>query len=198
VSAPTRTSSYRRLSAHLRLPSSWMPPGFGRTGHSPHRTVHATLTAHGSPGVSLPHGGLLYRLGHQVPVPRLPLEGFARDAPHCCGSYVLLNVNSLAPFPLWLAFPTSEYYGASEAPDKGLRSPRALACRSPSDPFGSFPCSRSWTPATSDRWRLPTIPSAYGGSPPRCRVTQVNLPLPFPPQWSKGGTASTPNAVAVL
>ena len=95
--------------------------------HPPHRTVHATLTAHGSPGVSLPHGGLLYRLSHQVPAPRLPLYGFARDSPHCCGSCVRLNVNSLAPFPLWWAFPTSEDYGATAAPDPGVWPLRAVA-----------------------------------------------------------------------
>src|SRR6266542_2158775 len=54
--------------------------------------------------------------------------------------------------------------------------------RPPCHPFGSSPCSRSWTPPTSDRWRFPTIPSASCGSPPRCRVTQVHLRLPFPPQ----------------
>ena len=50
--------------------------------------IHAPrgAQASGSPGVSLPHGGLLYRLGHQVPVPRLPLDGFARASPHSCGS----------------------------------------------------------------------------------------------------------------
>jgi hypothetical protein len=35
-------------------------------------------------------------------------------------------VDSLAPFPMWLAFPTSEYYGVSEALDSRLLVVRTL------------------------------------------------------------------------
>ena len=52
----------------------------------------------------------------------------------------------------------------------------------PSPPVGSFPCSRSWTPATSGRWRLPAIPSALCGSPTRSRIGRLSgsglFPLP--------------------
>jgi hypothetical protein len=78
----------------------------------------------------------------------------------------------------------------------------AATSRSPWHPFGSFPCSRSWTPATSGRWRLPDIPSALCGSPTRHRVTQVDLWRPFPPPCKSGSTASSVrgprNALAVL
>ena len=39
LSAPTRPSSSQRFSVNLWLPSPWIAPSFGRTDHSPHRTV---------------------------------------------------------------------------------------------------------------------------------------------------------------
>src|SRR3989442_4630270 len=39
LSAPTRPSSSQRFALHLWLPSPWIAPSFGRTDHSPHRTV---------------------------------------------------------------------------------------------------------------------------------------------------------------
>src|SRR2546430_2150989 len=48
MSAPTRPSSSQRFALNLWLPSSWIAPSFGRTDHSPLRTVRATFMAHGS------------------------------------------------------------------------------------------------------------------------------------------------------
>src|SRR5712671_1841093 len=42
MSAPTRPSSSQRFALNLWLPSPWIAPSFGRTDHSPLRTVRAT------------------------------------------------------------------------------------------------------------------------------------------------------------
>jgi hypothetical protein len=52
--------------------------------------------------------------------------------------------------------------------------------RSPSHPVGSFPCSRSWTPATPRRGRLPDLPSALCGSPTCARIGRPAEHLLFP------------------
>jgi hypothetical protein len=43
------------------------------------------------------------------------LTGDTRTSPDDLQLFVNPNVNPLAPFPMWLAFPTSEYYGTSDA-----------------------------------------------------------------------------------
>jgi hypothetical protein len=58
--------------------------------------------------------------------------------------------------------------------------------RSPSHPVGSFPCSRSWTPATSRRWRFPDRPSALCGSPTRSRRGRLSGSGLFPLTGAEG------------
>jgi hypothetical protein len=53
-------------------------------------------------------------------------------------------------------------------------------------PVGSFPCSRSWTPATSGRWRLPDLPSALCGSPTCSRIGRLSASGLFPFTGAEG------------
>ena len=46
-------SKLSKGSKNLRLPSPWIAPSFGRTDHSPLRTVLAPFSAHGSPSLVL-------------------------------------------------------------------------------------------------------------------------------------------------
>ena len=156
-------------------------------------TAH-TFTAHGSTPVG--H----FVSGHCSP----PSLWYIPQGSHA-GTWVTGRANRLWAFAMWSGFPGLGLlcpHRHSLGPRRFATRLRSAISRSPSHPVGSFPCSRSWTPATSDRWRLPDIPSALCGSPPRHRVPQVDLWRPFPPSCKSGSTASSVrgprNALAVL
>jgi hypothetical protein len=105
----------------LCLSSPWLTPSFERTGRSPLRTGRATFTASGSPRVGIPHWDCCTQF---------VIDSFSvllQTSPESLsGLSEYPIVDSLAPFPMWLAFPTSEYYGASEALDSRLLVVRTL------------------------------------------------------------------------
>ena len=87
---------------------------YGTFLHSPFRTGRATFTAPGSPGINIPLPSdyswcSYFHYGFVAPS-LLPVW----NSP---GSrlFYIESVNSLASFPMWTAFPSSEYYDASDA-----------------------------------------------------------------------------------
>ena len=130
-----------------------------RFPHPPVRTVHATLTAHGSreregmvtsiaPGFHHRHGGQLARsLGTVVPFPS-PLPQGLRPA---CG---LPTRRLLCPLGL-------------PAGPRSLRCGSPLPPRhSPCHPWQALPCAPGKTHTARGRWRVPLLaPTARRGSP---------------------------------
>jgi len=83
------------------------------------KTVHATFTAHGSQGLatSAPRITPGFVISFAFTTAPLPLPG-SRLTRNSSGTRQLLdpeNVNPLASFPLYAAFPRSEYYDAPDA-----------------------------------------------------------------------------------
>jgi len=141
---------------------------------SPLRTVHATFTAHGSAPV-----------GHFVSGHCSPPSLWCIPQGSHAGTWVTGRANRLWTFALCTGFPglgLLRPHRHSLGPRRFAAGLPAATARSPSHPVGSFPCSRSWTPATSGRWRLPDIPSALCGSPTRSRISRLSgsglFPLP--------------------
>ena len=129
---------------------------------SPLRTVHATCTAHGATPV-----------GHFVSGHCSPTSRWCIPQGSHAGPWVPGRANRLWACAMWSGFPGLGLL----RPHRHSLGPRRFAAglpaappRSLSHPVGRFPCSRSWTPATSDRWRVPDSPSALCGSPTRSRI----------------------------
>ncbi len=100
-------------------------------------------------------------------------------------------------YPQVLPHSSRLLHGAARAPTTTPTPPlpRASAFRHGSPrhygplafpPGGSFPCARSWTPATSGRWRLPDLPSALCGSPTRSRIDRPSGSGLFPLTGAEG------------
>jgi hypothetical protein len=86
-----------------------MPPAVCRFPDSPRRTGQAPFSASGSPGSSIPRRGLL---PGSSPGRRSPVSPQLSGASWLVASQ---GVALLASFALWPAFPTSDYYDASDA-----------------------------------------------------------------------------------
>jgi hypothetical protein len=79
------------------------------------------------------------------------------------------TTTTLWPFPLWTAFPSSEYYGHADSLLTHRRIWSGLPhsyFRSPCHRQKGLPCSQWWTQTRSRRWRLSVqpIPTIVGAS----------------------------------
>ena len=99
---------------------------------------------------------------------------------HSSGSYVEAP-HTLWPFPLWTAFPSSEYYGHADSSPGHWRIWGGLLrpyFRSPCHPVGGLPCSQLWTLQDSLGGGYRTLPSPYWRSRP-CWGSSRSVPAPI-------------------
>ena len=145
---------------------------------SPLRTVHATFTAHGSAPVGR------FVSGHCSPTShRCILRGWHS------GTWVTGRANRLWAFPLYAAFPRSEYYAHTATPS-GLGVSLQV---SPQLPFARLPiplgASHVHDPGLLRRpvgGGYPTIPSALCGSPTRSWIDRLSESGLFPFTGAEG------------